>query len=148
MRHVIGFGNPLHGDDGVAAVICAALRDQALASDVRVFDAGTRGLDALALLAGCQEAILIDAAWPVDRPGRITFPDPAEILAETGLSCHVGGVGVLLRALTAIDPQPPQIRLLTIEAERLNRFEPGLSPAVAEAARRVVADLLRALGAS
>jgi hydrogenase maturation protease len=148
MRHVIGFGNPLHGDDGVAATICAALQASALAPDVRVFDAGTRGLDALALLTGCDEAIMIDAAWPAGELGRIAYPRAEDVIAEAGLSGHVGGVGAVLRALTFLDPIPPRLRLVTIEAQRIVHFAPGLSVAVTAAARRVVADLAQELSAT
>lgn len=142
MRHVIGFGNPLHGDDGVAAAVCAALSATALPPDVRVFDAGTRGLDALALLTGCDEAILVDAAWPAGRAGEIRCPDPAEVVPEGGLAWHAGGVGALLQALPLCPGTPPRLRLVTIEAERRRYFEPGLSPPVAAAVAGVVS-LLR-----
>ena len=145
MRHVIGFGNPLHGDDGFAAAVCEALQRLPLAPDVLVFDAGTRGLDALALLADCDEAILIDAALPAGRPGCIAHPQAWEVIEEAGFSSHVSGVGAVLRALMSIDHAPPRIRLVTVEAERITRFSPGLSKPMAAALRTVVADLLQEL---
>lgn len=148
MRHVIGFGNPLHGDDGAAAAVCADLAAAPLAADVRVFDAGTRGLDALALLETCDEAILIDAAWPAGTPGRIDEPDTAAVLAEAGLSGHGSGLGFLLRALAAVAVTPPQLRLITIEAAGHVQFSPGLSAPVAAAVRQVAIDLRRELARS
>lgn len=146
MRHVIGFGNPLHADDGVASAICCALGAAALAPDVRVFDAGTRTIDALALLSGCEEAILLDAARPALHPGRIECPDLNEIIVLSGLSTHGAGIGALLRALAALEQNLPRLRLITIEAERVTAFVPGLSRPVADAAARVTASLLRELG--
>lgn len=145
MRHVIGFGNPLHGDDGVASAICDELGLCSLPPDVRVFDAGNRVLDALALLTGCEEAILIDAAVPRGQPGRIESTDLAEVINSSGLSTHCAGLGALLRALLAIEPNPPRIRLFTVEATALNRFCTRLSPAVADSVRQVVALVLHEL---
>lgn len=133
MRHVIAFGNTLHGDDGVGAAVLAALTTLPLPPDVRTFDAGTRGLDALALFSGCREAILIDAAVPGDTPGAISQPDPSGLLPDDSLSWHSGGVGAVLRALRALESTPPRLTLLTIEATRRTSFAPGLSPAVAAA---------------
>lgn len=133
MRHVIAFGNTLHGDDGVAAAVLATLGAMSLPTDVRLFDAGTRGLDALALFEHCAEAILIDAAVPAGEPGAICQPDPAELLPDDSLSWHSGGVSTVLRALQALDATPPRLYLLTIEAGQRVAFAPGLSPAVAAA---------------
>jgi hydrogenase maturation protease len=148
MRHIIGFGNPLHGDDGFAAAVCARLQTMNLPVDVRVFDAGTRGLDALALFAGCDEAILLDTAMPAGRPGAIRRPDPAEVLAECAWSWHAAGVGALLRAqefLAEADGGAPRLRLLTVEATQQRQFSPGLSPAVAAAIGPVIDELRRYL---
>jgi hydrogenase maturation protease len=149
MRHIIGFGNPLHGDDGFAAAVCAALQAMELPDDVRVFDAGTRGLDALALLEGCDEAILLDAAMPAGQPGAIHRPDPAAVLQEDGWSWHVSGVGSLLRAQACLSAgDGPVLRLLTVEAAHQVQFSPGLSPPVAAAVGPVVDELRRYLEGS
>ncbi len=126
MRHVIGFGNDLHGDDGFAAAVCRALAELNLPADVRVFEAGTRGLDALALFEGCSEAIVIDAAEPAGHPGRLAFPDPEDCAGDCHLPGHGAGVGYLLRALSALG-SPPRLRIITAEATALTPFNPVLS---------------------
>jgi hydrogenase maturation protease len=151
MRHIIGFGNPLHGDDGFAAAVCAALQATDLPDDVRVFDAGTRGLDALALLESCDEAILLDAAMPAGQPGAIHRPDPDAVLQEGGWSWHASGVGALLRAQACLsqgDGSAPRLRLLTVEAAHQVQFSPGLSPPVAAAVGPVTEELRRYLEGS
>lgn len=148
MRHVIGFGNPLHGDDGAAAAVCALLQEHPLPDDVRVFDAGTRGLGALALFEACDEAILIDAALPAGSPGAIHRPHPGDVIPEHGLSGHVSGVGAILQALAMLEragEMPPRLQLVTVEAAALTPFQPGLSAPVARAVSQVAADLRRHL---
>ncbi len=126
MRHVIGFGNDLHGDDGFAAAVCRRLAELELPANVRVFDAGTRGLDALALFDGCTEAIVIDAAEPAGHPGRLAYPDPRVCIEDCPLPGHGAGVGYLLRALAALGT-PPRLRIVTAEAAALTPFHPVLS---------------------
>jgi hydrogenase maturation protease len=141
MRHVIGFGNPLHGDDGFAAAVCQRLLTMPLASDVRVFEVGTRGLDALGLLKDCDEAILIDAAMPAGTPGRVSNPSPQEVQAEAGLSFHCAGVGYLLRAVAALEEVLPRIRIISAEAQMCEPFSMRLSAPMATAVEQVVSKL-------
>lgn len=131
MRHVIFFGNPLHGDDGFGPAVFERMKQCALPSDVRLFDAGTCGLNALALFDNCTEAIVVDAMAPGAHPGRITQPAATEILEESALPGHAAGVGFLLKALAALSPrEAPLQRFLTVEAQSIAAFSPGLSPAV------------------
>lgn len=141
MRHVIGFGNPLHGDDGFASAVCLRLQALPLAGDVRVFEVGTRGLDALGLLRGCDEAILIDAAMPAGMPGRVFSPAPQDVLMERGLSFHCAGVGYLLRALAALDEELPKVRIISAEAQGCEPFSMRLSAPMAAAVEQVVSKL-------
>lgn len=152
MRHVIGFGNQLHGDDGFGPAVCARLQALALAADVRVFDAGTRGIDALALLCACSEAILLDAGAPDGNPGRVTHPDPAALREQLpdppGTAWHAAGLGYLLRAMAAIDAAPPRIRIVSAEAATVAAFAPTLSAPMALAVDAVTALLAAELGAA
>jgi hydrogenase maturation protease len=145
MRHVICFGNPLHGDDGFGPAVFQRLAAAPLPADVRIFEAGTRGLDALALLTGCREAVLVDAMAGAGRPGRLRLISPealaaAEAPAPTG---HGEGIGYLLRALVAVGEPLPVLRILVAEASVLRPYSPGLSPKVATAVARAVRLLRR-----
>lgn len=132
MRHVICFGNELHGDDGFGAAVHRRLAAMPLPADARLFEAGTRGLDALGLFEGCAEAILVDAAEPAGRPGRLACPEPDACLDEGAATGHGAGLGYLLRALAALGAAP-RLRILTAEAAALTPFRPGLSPEVERA---------------
>lgn len=146
MRHLICFGNDLHGDDGFGAAVCRHLAALPLPDDVRVFEAGTRGLDALALFEGCDEAILVDASEPAGQPGRLSFPAPTELTGESDLPGHGAGVGYLLHALAALGGPVPALRIVAAEASALMPFHPGLSPAMAQAVEETVALLRGWLG--
>ena len=145
MRHVIFFGNPLHGDDGFGPAVFAHMKHRPLPSDVRLFEAGTCGLNALALFDGCTEAIVVDAMAPESHPGRITQPAAETLRTEAWLPGHAAGVGFLLEALTALGTPMPKI--ITAEAAALNAFSPGLSPAVQNAVEPTARLVLQMLNA-
>lgn len=137
MRHVIGFGNDLHGDDGFGPAVCRGLAGLPLPADVRLFEAGTRGLDALALFEDCDEAIVLDAGEPDGQPGRLAFPAAESCAEDSSLPGHGAGVGYLLRALTAMG-QAPRLRIVTAEAAALTPFHPELSPEMQQAVEETV----------
>lgn len=132
MRHLICFGNDLHGDDGFGPAVCRRTAALPLPGDVRVFEAGTRGLDALALFEDCDEAILVDATEPAGNPGRISSPAPDTLAGASALAGHGAGVDYLLRALEALG-SVSRLRIVAAEATALTPFQPGLSPAMEQA---------------
>ncbi len=133
MRHVIFFGNELHGDDGFGPAVYQRLAEFDLPADVRLFDAATRGLDALSLFDGCQHAIVVDALEPGRHPGRVSQPAAQSLLPELALPGHGAGLGFVLSALTALGAPLPTI--IVAEAEQVRAFAPGLSPAMQQAVR-------------
>lgn len=148
MRHVIFFGNPLHADDGFGPAVFERMKHCLLPDDVRLFNAGTCGLNALALFEGCREAIVVDAMAPGSHPGRITQPAADELLQESTLPGHGAGIGFLLSALaTLAPPGTPAPRFVTAEAQHISPFTPGLSQAVqaaVEPASRLICRMLEA----
>ena len=60
-RHVLCFGNELHGDDGFGIGVYAQLNQLEWPNDVELFNAGIAGLDALRFLQDCRQAVLVDA---------------------------------------------------------------------------------------
>jgi hydrogenase maturation protease len=143
MRHLICFGNDLHGDDGFGTAVYRRLATLERPAGWHLFDAGTRGLDALALFQGCGEVILVDAAAPAGHPGRLAWPLPEEIAVESALPGHGSGVGYLLQALAALESAPPRLRILTAEMTAVTPFRSGLSPAVTLAVEQAAALLGR-----
>ena len=148
MRHVICFGNELHGDDGYGPAVFHRLATLPLAPGWRTFLAGSRGLDALALFEACDEAILVDALAPAGQPGRVCELAPSEVREESILPGHGGGVGYLLRALAALETPRPALHIVAAEMAAITPFRPGLSPPMQGAVEATVAVLLqRGLGA-
>lgn len=144
MRHLICFGNELHGDDGFGIEVYRRLLKAGLPPATRAFAAATRGLDALALFQGCDEAVVIDALAPGDAPGALRWLAPEAIVPEdAGLPGHGAGVGQLLQCLPLLGEPVPRLRILAAEAQSLRPFHPGLSPALRRAVARAVTELRR-----
>jgi len=148
MRHLICFGNSLHGDDGFGPAVYRRLSATSLPPQWRLFEAATRGLDALVLFDGCDEAVLVDACAPAGQPGRLHQPSPSEIGESWVGSGHGEGVGYLIRALSALDQIPPTLRILAAEMAALSPFQPGLSGPMAGAVDEAEALLRGWLGIS
>jgi hydrogenase maturation protease len=140
-RHIVCFGNALHGDDGFGPQVFARLQALALPDDVRLFLGGVAGLNALGCLEGCREAILVDAIAPAGAPGEVTVMQNirAADFAPEGNDAHGSGVAYLLRALEAIVVPLPRLILVGAQASGVRAFSPTLSPAVQLAVPRAVA---------
>ncbi len=141
-RHIVCFGNPLHGDDGFGPAVHQRLLNFPLPPGLRLTEAGTPGPAALALFLGCDEVVIVDAALPAGAPGRVSEPSVDTVAAESTVAGHGVGVGYLLRALTVLPEPVPRVRILAAEAAAVTLFNPELSPPMAAAVDEVVA-LLR-----
>lgn len=139
MRHIVCFGNPLHGDDGFGTAVYQKLAELPLPDNLRLFDAGTAGLAALTLFQGCDEVLIVDACRSGGEAGRLSRPSPATVMAEVTPAGHGVGVGYLLQALAALPDAMPQIHIITAETAAVTAFRPGLSAAVAKAVDQTVA---------
>lgn len=138
MRHIICFGNPLHGDDGFGPAVHNRLALLPPPSGLRLTDAGAPRLAALMLFEGCDEVIIVDTLAPKGMAGRLTHPLPESIADEASLPGHGVDVGYLLRALAATCEQAPRIKILAVEASAITPFQPGLSEPVARAVEQAV----------
>ncbi|RQO60606.1 hydrogenase maturation protease [Paucibacter sp. KBW04] len=151
-RHLLCLGNALHGDDGLGPALAQALlaAPQLLPADVRVYEVGTRGLDALALFEGCRQVLLIDASEPRGQPGRIWQGSAADLLSQwqvlfdSAPTDHGGGLGFLLRAAASLEGAP-EVEVILLEAQQLRAFSPGLSAAVQAAMPALIARVQAAL---
>lgn len=89
-RLLLGLGNPVMGDDGVAWHLLARLReDPRLPPDVEIAWGGTDLLGCAGLLEGRERVVLVDAveAHPDDRPRGAT---PIEVGAVVELDPEIG----------------------------------------------------------
>jgi hydrogenase maturation protease len=140
---VAGVGNLDRGDDGVGPAVADRLRGRVPAG-VRILE---RNSDVLALIEewnGCFAVVLVDAAAPVSRPGRIHRLDLTSRPLSVGLarsSTHAFGVAEAVELARSLDRLPGQLIAYLVEGER---FEIGasLSPGVAEAVDRVAERIL------
>lgn len=138
-RHIICFGNPLHGDDGFGPAVYERLARRKRPANLRLTDAGAPGPAALALFEDCDEVLIVDALAPAGAPGRISRPCPASIMEEATPATHGLGLGYVLRALSALPETMPAIEILAAEVEIVAPFRPGLSAPVARAVDEVAA---------
>lgn len=138
-------GNELHGDDGFGPAVGAALAAQGLPAPWRLVQAGTRGLEALAVLQDCQAAIVVDAAAPAGQPGRLRRWRPEQIALEDARADHGLGLGWVLRALQSLHAttpgDAPRLLILTAEMSELASFRIGLSAPVQAAVAGTVASV-------
>ena len=128
-RHVICFGNELHGDDGFGPRVYQELCALTWPTDVSIFNVGIAGLNALRYLTDCRQAILVDSLANAGHAGRIWQLTPQDLLdRKLGYSGHESGILYLLAALKVICDPLPAISIIGVEATAVTPFCIGLSP--------------------
>lgn len=144
MIAVVGCGNPNRRDDGVGPEVIRALRQTTAAQSAQVYaiDAGTDGMAAMFAARGCRSLIVVDACRSGSEPGAM-FEAPGSALEQSytpSLNLHDFRWDHALYAGRKMfgDAFPADVVVLLIEAETVD-LGIGLSPRVAEAARKTVA---------
>ena len=144
-RHIVCFGNELHGDDGFGSRIYDRLCQLTWPEDVEVFNAGIAGLNALCFLEDCRQAILVDALANFGNVGQIFLLKPDDLADRPQrLSGHGLGLWYLLEALNVIREPPPDILIVGVEIAAVTPFSPGLSAKTEQAVTATV-QLIRGL---
>jgi hydrogenase 3 maturation protease len=144
-RHIVCFGNELHGDDGFGCRIYAQLRRLTWPKDVEVFNAGIAGLNALRFLEDCRQAILVDALANFGNVGEVFLLRPDELAdRHQQLTGHGLGIPYLLEALKVIREPQPDILIVGVEVIAVDPFSPGLSDKTERAVPKTV-QLIRGL---
>ncbi|NDJ52528.1 MAG: hydrogenase maturation protease [Chloroflexi bacterium] len=140
---VLGVGNRLRGDDGLAEVIISCLMAHDLPEHVDTIPEGTPGLDLLLTFEGYDKLILVDAAEMGVEAGswqRILI-DPADLKQRHLFgTLHNAGVAEALVLAEALGKLPRLIVLFGVQPARLD-WEIGLSDAVEKAVSQVCAAL-------
>ncbi len=147
IRHIICFGNELHGDDGFGIRIYTQLCRLTWPEDVVVFNAGIAGLNALRFFEGCQQAILVDALANAGHVGEVCLLRPDDLADRPQqLTGHGLGIPYLLEAVKVIREQEPQpdILIVGVEIAAITPFSPGLSVCTEQAVPKTV-QLIRGL---
>ena len=147
MLAVIGCGNSNRSDDGVGVFVAQALlrrQREHPRDDVRVFDAGTGGMDVMFQARGARRLIIIDASSSGSPAGAI-FEVPGEELLrerEASFSLHDFRWDHALATGRKIfrEQFPSNVSVFLIEAQSL-ALGLELSAPVRLAAERVIAQL-------
>jgi len=144
-RHIVCFGNDLHGDDGFGSRIYAQLCQLTWPKDVEVFNAGIAGLNALRFLEECRQVILVDALANFGSVGEVFLLRPDDLAGRPEqLTGHGLGLPYLLEALKVIREPLPDILIVGVEIAAVNSFSPGLSDKTEQAVAKTV-HLIRGL---
>lgn len=144
-RHIVCFGNELHGDDGFGIRVHAELCRLAWAEDVEIFNAGIAGLGALRFLEHCRQAILVDALANFGNVGEVCVLRPEELADRPQqLTGHSRGIPYLLEALKVIREPLPDILIIGVEIATIIPFAPGLTDKTEQAIPQII-QLIRGL---
>jgi hydrogenase maturation protease len=152
-RVVLGLGNPLRGDDGVGLAVAAALSrllDQSPIVGVRVLTSERGGLDALPLLAGARDAVVVDCLEvETPRPGRVHWLSPDEMRGSPRVQgAHEVSLAMVLEVGRLLGVEMPDtIAVLGIEARPGPDIDDRLSPPLAAHVDRIAALLYEHLAA-
>lgn len=149
---IIGCGNANRNDDRVGVYVVEQLRERITAlnrEDVRLFDAGTAGMDVMFQAKGSSALIIIDANRSGAEPGAI-FEVPGELLSnipEPGLNLHSFRWDHAIYAGQKMykDQFPQDITVYLIEALDLG-LGLEMSAPVETAAEIVIAKIIKRLG--
>ena len=147
MTLILGFGNPLCGDDGIGASAAEMLSKSNLPPGVKVQDIGTPGFGLVSELEGWDRVIMVDAVRMGRPPGSWRRFDPGEVrlLAADGvLSLHQSGLANGLALAQALDLLPEEIIFYGIEPTNTDLFA-GINPVVRNSLVEVVENILNEL---
>ncbi len=148
MLTIIGCGNINRCDDGIGPIVAQKLLEFLAANprpNVRVFDCGTAGMEAMFQARGTERLIIVDASSTSSEGGAI-FKVPGsklEGLPGPSYSLHDFRWDAALAVGRKVfkDDFPKDVTVYLIEAENLG-FGWETSPVVRQAGDRVVAEII------
>ncbi len=147
MLTVIGCGNSNRCDDGVGVFVAQSLQSyvrQHPRDNVRVFDAGTSGVEIMYQARGARQLIIVDAAKTGSEPGAIFKVPAAELTIdpEPVIGQHSFRWDHALAAGHRIfrDQFPDDVTVYLIESLSLD-LGLELTPPVRVSAQRVISDI-------
>lgn len=87
---VIGYGNPLRGDDGVGVKIVQKLEEMNLPKHIKIIDGGISGFDMLMDIEKFKKLIIIDSIISGGKEGALYRMTPQALLEieDTVISTH------------------------------------------------------------
>lgn len=149
MFTIIGCGNSNRCDDGVGIFVAQSLQAvlrQRPREDVRVFDAGTAGMDVMFQARGATRLIIVDASKSGSPAGAVFEVPGAQLEREHSPSFNLHDFrwehALAAGRMIFREQFPADVSVLLIEAQNLD-FGLELSAPVRAAATGVVARLSR-----
>jgi hydrogenase maturation protease len=138
---VIGVGNRDRGDDAAGPIVCDHIRAAGIDGvEALVFEGSV--VDLAMHWDRCDRVVIVDAAAPAGRPGRVTEIDglDAGLCVPASVTSHTIDVAAGVELARALGRLPAELRIIAIEGET---FDHGadLTPAVQAAVDAVVARL-------
>ena len=127
MLTIIGCGNANRNDDAAGIIVAQRIQKYLIkhpSETIKVFDAGTAGMDVMFMAKGCTELIIIDANSSDSEPGAIYEVPGHELenLPQASYSLHDFRWDNALYAGRKIfkDEFPETVTVFLIEAENLD----------------------------
>lgn len=140
---IVGFGNPLRGDDGAGLAALRELEGRPLPDGVRCADVGIGGMALVhELQSGCDRLVIIDAVQRGGAAGTVyvlspTFPDLAgmtpQAKRELLVDAHMAEPYSAMLLAEALGVLPAEIHVVGIEAPETDDLTLELSAAVQRA---------------
>lgn len=142
---IAGFGNVLRGDDGFGVAVLRRLAERGIASEaVQLLDVGTGGIRlAQELLTPFDRLIIIDAAARGGAPGSVYTLAIDDVRPTREIDMHTAVPSRALEVARALGPLPREIFLVGCEPASVDELTTALSPQVAAAVQRAVAEVER-----
>ena len=145
---VLGFGNPLWGDDGAGIEAVNMLAEREIPDGVRIEPAGLPGFGLAAWLEDARQSalrrlVLVDAAHMGQAPGvwRRFSPEEVRLIARGGIvSLHEADLSSGIALSQALGLLPEEVLFYAVEPGSLE-VGPGLSPDVQEALPEMVEEI-------
>jgi hydrogenase maturation protease len=138
---VIGYGNPLRGDDGIGQAVARAFLDDAAIDRTRAIVCHQLTPELAECIAGVDLVVFIDATVNID-PGTVAV---RQVLGESARSSglvHAASPAALLALASALYGRSPDAFLVTVGAASLALSE-ALSDAAAAALPVAIAAVRR-----
>lgn len=145
---VLGFGNPLWGDDGAGIEAVNLLAEKEIPDGVRIEPAGLPGFGLAAWLqdtrlSSLQRLVLVDAARMGQAPGvwRRFTPEEVRLISRGGIvSLHEADLSSGLALSQALGLLPEDVLFYAVEPGSLEDG-PGLSPEVQDSLPEMVQEI-------
>ncbi|GBC79416.1 Hydrogenase 2 maturation protease [bacterium HR09] len=145
---VVGFGNPLMGDDGVGLLVIELLKELGVAPHVRLAEGGTDATVLAGLWQGEERVVLVDALVRGSPPGTIHRLSAEEVLQlpQPHRGVHALSLPECLRWVLLAKPELAKATVVLFGVEP-RQLEPGqgLTPEVKAAAQQLARQLLQEL---